>query len=200
MKILAFVDLHGYASALKSLKSKIKKSRPDLIICAGDFTLFEHDIEKILKKLNSFNKPVFIIHGNHESLTSVKSLCKQFKNLECIHKKFVFFKDFLFFGWGGGGFSFIDRSFEVFVKKNKDKLKNKKIIFITHAPPFGTCVDYLAFNKAHAGNKSFTSFIKKNKNIILSISGHLHETAGKKCELNNAIISNPGCFGRIFKL
>ncbi len=200
MKIFAFVDVHGSSSALRSLKSKIKKSKPDLVICAGDFTLFEHDLQKILKKIDSFNVPVFLIHGNHESAKLVKSLCSKSKNIKFVHKKIVPFQNFLVLGWGGGGFSFTDKEFEKFIKPNKLKLKNKKIILITHAPPYNTKVDYLANSRMHAGNKSFTNFIKSNKNIVLAVSGHLHETKDKQDKINNAIISNPGPFGKVFKL
>ncbi len=198
MKLLAFVDSHGSASALKVLKEKVKKSNPDLIVCAGDFTLFEHNINKILKKINSLGKPVFLVHGNHESRLRIQKLCRDFKNIRFIHKKIVPFKNILLIGWGGGGFSFTDKEFEKFIKKNKQKLKNKKIVLITHAPPYNTKVDYLAYSKMHAGNKSITQCIKSNKNVILAISGHLHETEGKKDKLNNCVIVNPGTSGRIF--
>jgi uncharacterized protein len=200
MKILAFVDLHGSFSVLKSLKNKVKKSNPDLLVCAGDFTLFDRNVEKILAKLNSFKKPVLIVPGNHESVHLTRSLCSFFDNLVFIHKRIFSFGDFLFLGWGGGGFSFIEKEFEDFVRKNKVKLSEKNVVLVTHAPPFGTCVDLLDCSNSHAGNKSFSSFIKKNNNVVLSISGHLHETAGKKCFLNKALVVNPGHFGRIYNL
>lgn len=200
MKILAFVDSHGSSSALKVLKSRVKKSNPDLIICAGDFTLFEHNLEKILKKINALGKPVFLIHGNHEVAARVNVICNALKNITFIHKKIIPFKDILLVGWGGGGFSFSDKEFEKFVKNNKQKLKNKKIILITHAPPYNTKIDYLAYSKMHAGNKSFTNFIKSHKNVVLAVSGHLHETAAKKDELNNCIIANPGADGRVYSV
>ena len=200
MKILAFADVHGFDKAFKSLKNKVKRSKPDMIICAGDFTLFEHDMEKILKKINAFNKPVFLIQGNHESSSRVQSLCRKFKNISFTHKKIKPFKNFLVFGWGGGGFSFTDKEFEKFVKKNKPKFKKKEVVFVTHAPPYNTKLDYLDYSKSHVGNKSFTDFIKKNKNIILAISGHLHENEGKKDNINKTILANPGIYGRIFQI
>ena len=200
MKVLAFADVHGYEKALQSLKNKAKRSKPNLIICAGDFTLFEHNIEKILKKINSFGRKILVIHGNHESSSRVKSLCKKFKNITFFDKRLVPFEDFLVFGWGGGGFAFKDKEFEQFVKKNKNKLKNKKIIFITHAPPYNTKLDFLDYTKSHVGNKSFTEFIKKNKNVVLVISGHLHENEGKKDKINQAVLANPGIYGRIYRI
>lgn len=200
MKVLAFADLHGYDKALVSLKNKVKKSKPDLILCAGDFTLFEREIIKIIKKIDSFGKPVFLIHGNHESASLVKSLCNKSKNIQFIHKKIVELGGFLFFGFGGGGFSSSEKEFDVFVKKNKKRLSSTPLVLITHAPPFNTKLDFLDYSKHHAGCKSFSNFIKKFDNVVLAVSGHLHETEGKKDVLNNAVLCNPGVFGRIFNL
>ena len=66
MKILFFADTHGDKKTLNKLIKRGKNV--DLIVCAGDFTQMENDIEKILDHINSFNKPVLIIHGNHEKL------------------------------------------------------------------------------------------------------------------------------------
>ncbi|RLE45861.1 hypothetical protein DRJ22_03420 [Candidatus Woesearchaeota archaeon] len=201
MKILAFTDVHGYDKALRSLKAKSKRSRPDLVLCAGDFTVFEHNMENILRKINSLGKTVFLIHGNHESESKVRRLCRKFRNISFIHKRIVSFGGVLFLGWGGGGFSFSDKSFEDFVRKNKAKINAaEKVVFMTHAPPYGTSLDFLEYSKAHVGNKSFTRFIKSHKNVVLAISGHLHENEGKKDKLNSAVLSNPGLFGRIFKV
>ena len=51
-------------------------------------TIFEHKMKSILREINSFNKPVLIIHGNHESEENLKEDCKKHKNLIFLHKKF----------------------------------------------------------------------------------------------------------------
>ena len=45
MKILAFVDLHGSLNALKRLSKQIKSKKPDIIVCAGDISIFENNLE-----------------------------------------------------------------------------------------------------------------------------------------------------------
>ena len=65
MEILAFVDAHGSLSALRELKKKA--ARADLLVCAGDISIFEHGLVRLLYELNKINKPVLIIHGNHET-------------------------------------------------------------------------------------------------------------------------------------
>ena len=70
MKLLAFTDIHGSLTALKRIEQKIKSEKPDLLVCAGDISIFEHGIVGILKKLNKLNKKIIIVHGNHEDAST----------------------------------------------------------------------------------------------------------------------------------
>ncbi|MBL7055824.1 metallophosphoesterase [Candidatus Woesearchaeota archaeon] len=197
MKLLAFTDLHLSSIAFSKLRSKIKKHNPDLLVCAGDISIFEEGLDQMLDKLNKLKKKVILINGNHEEDNVMKKLCKKHKNLFFIHKKSHIEENILFLGYGGGGFSMIDKEFyntgEKFskiIKKNKDK----KTILITHAPPYGTKLDLIIGE--HCGNKTFLKFIKKNK-INLHLCGHLHENFGKKDKIGKTKTINPGPYGEI---
>lgn len=198
MKILAFVDWHSDFSAWKKISDKVKKSNPDLIVCAGDISIFEQHIEYLMKMLDSLNIPVFIIHGNHEEPKILEKLCERSSNVVFIHKKIVEFRNVLFVGYGGGGFSQEDENFERFADYIKDELKNRKFVFVSHAPFYGTKTDFV-WNR-HVGSKSFARFIKLNKNIVLGICGHLHECSKKRDKLGNAVIINPGPDGEIIEI
>jgi len=70
MKILAFVDVH---EDIKALNKIIDKSHiADLLVCAGDLTDFEQNMDLMLSMLNRIGKPVLIIPGNHETSTNLK--------------------------------------------------------------------------------------------------------------------------------
>ena len=112
MKILAFTDIHGSPSALKRLKQKINSQKPDLLVCAGDISIFEHGIVGILRRLNKLNKKIIIIHGNHEDDSTFRKLSKIFKNILFVHKHHFIQNNVLFLGYGGGGFAMTDREFE----------------------------------------------------------------------------------------
>ena len=56
MKILAFTDLHSSYDALKKLRNKIKKKKPDIIVCAGDISVFEQGLNHLLKQNHIFRK------------------------------------------------------------------------------------------------------------------------------------------------
>lgn len=200
MKILAFTDLHLSSYAFKKIKSKVKKQKPDLLICAGDVSIFEEGLNFILDKLNKLNKTTLIIHGNHETSATLRKSCKKYKNLIFVHKKQYRQNNCIFLAYGGGGFSLTEpdfyktgKKFQKIIKKNNDK----KIIFITHAPPYKTKVDLIM--GSHWGNKTFRNFVIKNR-IDLHICGHLHETFNKKDKIKKTEVINPGPYGKIIRI
>lgn len=200
MKLLAFTDMHLSSYAFKKISSKVKRQNPDLIICAGDVSIFEHSLDSILNKLSKLKKKTLIIHGNHETDYVLGRLCRKYKNLLFVHKKHYLHNNYIFIAYGGSGFSLTEpgfyktgKKFERIIKGNK----SKKIIFITHSPPYKTKLDLVA--GSHCGNKTFRNFILKNK-ISLYICGHLHENFGKKDKINRAEVINPGPYGKIIKI
>lgn len=200
MKLLAFTDLHLSSYAFKKIKSKAKRQKPDLLISAGDLTIFEHGLDFILNKLNSFNVKTLLIHGNHETASVMKRLCKKYKNMVFIHKKQYRHNGYIFLGYGGGGFSIVEKGFYNTGKKFSRIIrqnKNQRIIFVTHAPPYGTKLDLMV--GSHCGNKTFKHFVAKNK-IDLYICGHLHENFGKKDKIKKTEVINPGPYGKVIKI
>lgn len=201
MKLLVFVDIHGSPSALKRIEAIAKKENPDALICAGDITIFEQHIEQILAKLDSIgasiNKPVFIVHGNHESEEVMQVMCKRLKNVVFVHKKIIELGEYAVSGFGGGGFSLVDHDFEIWAKSVAAELRGKKLIFLSHAPPYGTSLDLIY--EEHAGSKSLVRFIKQAGPAVV-VCGHLHENAGRKDKLGKTLIVNPGAAGAIVEL
>ena len=198
MKILAFIDMHGSLQALKKIKHKAKNA--DIIVCGGDFTIFEQNFNHFLQEFNKIKKPFLIIHGNHEEEDLLRHKCQQYKNIFFINNKHFIKEDILFLGWGGGGFSQKDKGFEKRAKKFKEWIKENKekaVVLVTHAPPYKTKTDEIA--KHHCGNKSIREFIKDNK-IDLNICGHLHENHNTQDKIDKSTVINPGPYGRIIKI
>jgi len=196
MNILAFVDTHGSISAIDRLRKRAKNA--DIIVCAGDITVFERDLLFFLNRLNDFGKRVLIIHGNHEAENVMRKACEAYENIEFIHDKIVDAGNARFYGWGGGGFAMDDREFEKRSKRvMKDIKPGTKLVLVAHAPPYKTKLD--SINGDHNGNKSFTAFIKKNRPKLV-VCGHFHENAGKQDKLSSTLIVNPGPKGMILKI
>ncbi|MBR9691714.1 hypothetical protein GOV06_02915 [Candidatus Woesearchaeota archaeon] len=194
MKILAFVDLHGNKAALRKVIERAKKKDIELVVCAGDFTIFGEAQEFIMSKLNKIGKPVLFVHGNHEDDDELRKDCKKFENCKFIHKSAFRWENYLFIGWGGGGFSFRDRGFEKETKRFKNMIKKEdKVVLITHAPPYNTKIDKIYGE--HAGCKSIRKFIEKVK-LVLAISGHLHPCVGED-KIKGIRIINPGYKGKV---
>ena len=204
LRILAFSDLHGNEKALSALAKKARKANVDVIICAGDFTVFEHNILRIMRKLDAIGKPVLLVNGNHEDAILVAEICKTLKNVRQLHRKIYCddrFPDYAFISHGGEGFDHVSEDFERFAATATNKIKQlqrlkKKIIFITHQPPHGTRLDFIW---KHHGNKSYTRFVRKVQ-PLLHVCGHLHETQGKKDRIGKTALINPGPKGQIVEV
>ncbi len=192
MRVLAFVDIHGSLKALEALKRKAKQA--DILVCAGDMSIFEQNLDRLLSMINDFGKTVLMIPGNHETEKELKKACSMFKNIIYIHKGHYRLGDHIFLGYGGGGFALKDPEFEAQAKRFEKLIKGCKAVLVTHAPPHGTGLDMIL--KAHYGNESIRRFIDKIKPVLV-ICGHLHENSGKSDRIGNTKIINPGPEGRL---
>lgn len=188
MKILVFTDTHANYEVHEQLIQKANEV--DIVLCAGDMTIFGMQLEPILEHLNQMPKPVYFIHGNHESLNDIEAILPKFKNLHLIHKKEITIKGISIIGFGGGGFDYKTPEFVEFIKNHKPPT-----ILITHQPPHNTAVDTFDDLKP-TGNKDFRVYIEKNQPAIV-ICGHIHETFGKQDKINESLIINPGPQGVI---
>lgn len=198
MKLLAFTDLHANLTALKHIEKTIKREKPDLLINLGDYTVFEQNIEAVCKKIENLHKHQLVLHGNHEEDSTTALMAKR-HGWTFMHKKLVEIEGILFVGYGGGGFAQNEPEFEQFVKKNEKRIKKAKtVVLLTHQPPHKTILDHL--HNQYVGSRSFTEFVKKYSNVKLALSGHIHETTGKKGRLNKAFITNPGPLGKVLKI
>ena len=64
MKILAAGDIHGDIGLARELAQKADDENVDTVILCGDLTGEDEDVNGIV---GIFNKPVFIVPGNHDS-------------------------------------------------------------------------------------------------------------------------------------
>ena len=196
MKLALFTDPHESLVAIKEVEKKA--AHADLIVCAGDISIFEQELEAFLTRINKMGKTVLLIHGNHEGFHITETLCQGLKNLVFIHKKLHRIGNYVFIGFGGGGFDDFDPDFEKFIEKNRAKLHpSDRLVLVTHGPPYGTKLDLIG--KRHCGNKSYTKCIKELQ-PVLYVCGHFHETFGVKDKLGKTILINPGPKGELVEI
>ncbi len=201
MKLLAFTDVHSRESCLNKIKEKALKHEPDLLVCCGDLSIFTKGLNEGAKFLNKLNIKTLIIPGNHETPEDIKKICSNYRNLIPLHKGEFIYKEYSFFGWGTGGFSYIEEEFERIIKQFKKTYdKTKKLIFITHAPPYKTKLDDLTINGVgHRGCKSTRNFIDEVQPLLV-LCGHFHENFRKQDKINKTLIVNPGPDGMMVEL
>lgn len=199
MKLFIFTDTHGDKKIISSLIKKIKKASPDLILCTGDLTNFGINLKSLLLKFKPLKIPLLIIPGNHETNQELKKACSKTKFAINLHKKSYQFSNFVFFGYGSGGFEKRSKELEKIIPRFQKTLsKDSKVILLTHQPPYKTKLDFIK-NLGHQGNKSIRKFIKIIK-PKLAISGHLHENENKKDRLSSTILINPGTKSKVIEL
>jgi hypothetical protein len=200
MKIFAFVDLHGDLKALEKIKKTLKEQKPDVVLCAGDISIFGDNFFYLVNEIDELKIPFLLVHGNHEEESMVAKAEKMLDNVVNLHGRVFQKDDFLFMGWGGGGFSHVDREFEQAAKKFRKEIAErqiKKTVIVTHAPPYKTKLDKI--HGGYAGSKSIRSFIEQQK-PVLAVCGHLHENEGKEDTIGKTRIINPGFLGKVVSI
>ena len=198
MKILCFADVHAQKESLHELVKKAQNA--DVLICAGDLSIFGNGLEKSMHLLAKTGKIILMVPGNHESEEEVKHLSRLFQHVIPLHKHVYTLGDYVFVGYGEGGFSLHEPGMEAFFRKAKAHLPpEKKIIFVTHAPPYHTTLDYLPWLEEHRGCKTTVDVIKTMR-PLLTVCGHFHETAGKSCMIGRTLVINPGHRGKIVRI
>lgn len=197
MKCLIFADIHNDKKAMEDLVLRAKENDINFMICAGDLSNFGTGLHAMLKLIDSVNKPCYIIPGNHEGDETLTKALKKYSKIKNIHKQAVELDGYILLGYGDGGFSKEDLEFRKLSRQWYGKYNGKKIILLTHGPPYGTEIDYL--HKSHVGNLDYRKFIDRIKPKVV-VCGHIHETAGIITELKETKIINPGWDGMVITL
>jgi len=197
MKFLTFVDVHEDKKAIKDIVKRASKEDIEFLICAGDLSWFGKGLRFVLKQLNAIGKKVYLIPGNHEDDELFAKVLGDYPNCINFNQKAVRIGEYLFLGYGGGGFSLEDPEFRKVARGWYSKYNGEKIILVLHGPPHGNKTDLI--DKNHVGNIDFRKFIERIKPKLV-VCGHLHETAGVQDKIGNIKVINPGWDGLVIEL
>lgn len=205
IKVFFTVDIHGNEKYLNIALKRAAKS--DLVVLAGDFTFFEENMKKILQEFDALQKPVLVIHGNHEDEKELQRVVKKFKYVKYVHKQFYEYHNLIFYFNADGGFGDIDPGIDrdiLKVKKRfdefKKKHKNAKTIIVFHSPPADTNLDIVNYgdHEESVGSLSKREMIYEIQPELM-IAGHIHDCSYRKDKLGNTFLLNPGPKGRVLK-
>ncbi len=203
MKILAASDIHGDKAAVKLLASRAKKEAADLVILAGDLSIFGNGLEGLLKPFKDVNKKVAIIPGNHDSEADIFMLKKRYPEvIYDLHNYAFKIGDIGFFGCGLANIG----PNEISEREIRDKIAHsfsyvkdvKKRVMVVHAPPYKTKLDRIA-PKTNVGSVAVREAIERFK-PDRCICGHIHETFGLEDALGDTKVFNVGPKGKIIEI
>ena len=199
-KILAIGDLHGDQNLVKRLAKRAKDENVDLVIIAGDLTWLEQSTKNLIGPFVKEHKEVLLIPGNHETMSTIRTLTESYPKTRHLHGYSVRKNDIGIFGAGyessTGPFCLEDEEIFKILKKGNDNIKYlKKKIMVTHAHPRGSIAEFSGF----PGSKAVTKAIKEFKPDIL-ISAHIHEAGGLQEKIGKTTVLHVGRKPTIFEI
>ncbi len=160
LKILCVADIHQEKEIWENIESAVKKHKPDVLINAGDFM----DRGDARKAFDRANIKTFFVHGNWDV------------NLKTKNGKVTVMNNMM---EEYGGYHFLGVDSRYFLGKEMYEITKdidpKKLILITHEPPYG--ILDLSFFGNNAGLLEFREFAE-TKGPVLHVFGHIHESAG----------------------
>jgi Icc-related predicted phosphoesterase len=200
MKILAASDIHGDVGAAKKLAAKAKKEKVDLVILAGDLSIFGNGLEGLLKPFSDAEKKVAIIPGNHDSEADLFMLKKRYPDiLYDLHNYAFKVGDVGFFGCGLANIGPNELSEAEIKKRIENSFKYikdaKRKVLVVHVPPYKTKLDVIG-RDVNVGSTAVREMIEKFKPENC-ICGHIHETFNLEDKLGNTTVINAGPKGKI---
>lgn len=218
IRIIAFSDYRIQdIDLLIDFLKKIKK--PDLILYAGDDIDRFVDHELVHSKIPHVMRRGKIVRNRFEEIASLSKLgiCAVIgnddvpivrkyirgKNVYSVQETPFVFGDYAVIGIEGaiddpsdksigiGYTSYSESTLQKHLEIMKKKIKNKKMIILSHSPP-RNCLDLAyRFGIRNIGSKSLNNFIKKNhENIPLVVCGHVHLQGGKNMTVGKTTIVN----------
>jgi len=197
IKILVASDVHGDKKITNRLAKKASSEEVDLIILAGDLTFMENSTDDLVGPF--LDKPVLLLHGNHESVSTVDFLSELYPGAVNLHG-YSFIKDDVgIFGCGGADMGISvnsDRGIFDSLSRAHEKIKglNKKIM-VTHMHAFDTDAEFSGFKGSRGIRKAIEEF---QPDIFLS--GHIHEAEGLKEKIGRTTVYSIGKSGKIIEL
>ena len=203
MKILAASDIHGDRKAAERLAKKAKDEKVDIVIIAGDLSIFGSGLEGLLKPFSGINKKVAIIPGNHDSEADIFMLKKRYPDMIYDLHSYAFkIGDIGFFGCGLANIGPNELSEAEIKKKIESSFKYvkdaRKKIMVVHVPPYKTKLDTIGRN-INVGSVAVRDAIAKLKPEKV-ICGHIHETFNLEDKLDGSSLINVGPKGKIIEV
>ncbi|RJP78650.1 MAG: serine/threonine protein phosphatase [Desulfobacteraceae bacterium] len=199
MKLLLFSDVHCSMEHCRELVRK--SSTVDLVIAAGDMGLVRKGLRETIEALQGIEKPTVLVPGNSESREELEEACQGWEQATVLHGSGIELLGIRFWGVGGGipVTPFGDWSYDFTEQEAARMLSGcpQGGVLITHSPPKGA-VD-ISGSGQRFGSQAIREAILE-KEPILCVCGHIHESAGNHEKIGNTIVVNAGPKGIVWEV
>lgn len=198
MRILAFSDLHCDLDQAARLTEMSKDA--DLVIGAGDFASIHRGLEETIEALAGIETPTVLVPGNNETLQALREAATAWPAATVLHGDSTEIGGKTLFGLGGGiPVTPWDWSYDIEEADAEALLADlpEGAILVVHSPPKGHCDE--AGGGLSLGSKAILAAIEE-KQPVLTVCGHIHESWGKESRVGKTEIVNLGPAGRYFDL
>ncbi len=191
--MLLVTDIHGRLRNVRKLVERLRSEHIDVILIAGDLTHFgtKDQAIEILAILTEL-APVLYVPGNCDTVTILDLSGDKYRS---VHGKLVDIGDYCVAGFGGScptpfftPLEYPDDIIESELRKLLSTVQ-KPVILLTHAPPYGTNLDYTV-SGVHAGSRGIRKIIEEFR-PVLHVCGHIHEGRGT-VRIGEVLSVNPG--------
>ena len=198
-KILAASDIHGNKKTIERLAKQAEDENVDLIILAGDLTLWDMETKGLISPFAKLKKPILIMPGNHDSPELIEFLVEKYPNTKSIHGYSMQINDLGIFGVGGADFGHTaldDEEFFDKLNKAHEEIKNmKKKLMVTHMHPYKSKAEFSGIKGSKGIRKAIKEFSPD-----LALSGHIHEAEGLEETIYKTRLISLGRKGRIIEM
>ncbi len=198
IKILAASDLHGDERAVKRLAEKAQKYDVDVVVIAGDITVFDNSPENMVGPFLEKGKKVIFVPGNHDSPVTAELISEKYR-IANIQRYTVSYKGVGFFGCGGadiGPNRVSERDIGIYLKKGFSSIRNsEKIVMVSHMHPEGGVIEKMSFRGSRSVKKAIEDFQPD-----IHICGHIHEAEGVEEKIGKTKVFCVGPAGKVIEV
>lgn len=197
-----FYKMDNYGNkepSLEDIKNFFEKHMPYYTTKNGEVKglIYFSNEKEYFKKLSALSKyGLYFVLGN-DNHPIYKEIETKHKNVYNVHSNPLVIDDFVIIGLEGAPsetpINYILSSDDKTVKKHLNnmakKYKDKKMIILSHAPPY-SILDYaMRYGEKHIGSKPLLEFVKEKKPLLV-VCGHVHRYGGKETLFENTPIIN----------
>jgi hypothetical protein len=197
MKLLVFSDIHGDANALERLMD----IEADHYIAAGDLCTFSRGLDAMCSILQRHGDKVWLLPGNHESESQIETACRVY-GLNPLHGRSFEVNGCHVAGLGYSNPTPFNTPGEYSEAELGVRLEAfselRPLVLICHCPPLHTPLDEAAPGR-HLGSSSVAEFIERVQPRYF-VSGHIHESAGRRATLGSTEAFSAGKTGVVLEL